>query len=264
MTATSRRRAQCRALVLLGVLLAGPARAEAPRVLTVAAAANLKPALDPIATLYRARNPGVDLRITYGASGTFVAQIQARAPFDLFLSADADYPAAVAGKGLADGKPFTYAFGRLVVWTPAGVSLDLAGRGLAALLDPSVKKIAIGNPAVAPYGRAARAALEQAGLLAALKDRLVLGQSVGQAAGFAQTGAAQAAILPASLVRVPPLSMQGRAWGLPPGSYPPVEQAGVVLKGASQPPLARDFAAFLVGEESRRVFARLGYTLPPR
>jgi molybdate transport system substrate-binding protein len=264
MTGTSRRRTLPGALVLMGVLLSSPVRADAPRVLTVAAAANLKPALDPIVTLYRDRNPGVDVRITYGASGTFFAQIQARAPLDLFLSADAEYPAAVAGKGLSDGKPFTYAFGKLAVWTPAGVSLDLAHRGLAALLDPSVKKIAIGNPAVAPYGRAARAALEQAGLLAALKDRLVLGQSVGQAAQFAQTGAAQAAILPASLVRVPPLSMQGRAWVLPPGSHPVVEQAGVVLKGASQPALARDFAAFLVSEEARRTFARLGYTLPPR
>ncbi len=260
----SRRRSLAGLVAGLVAAAALPARADDARTLTVAAAANLKPALDEIAAAFHAGHPGADVRVTYGASGTFFAQIRSGAPFDVFLSADAEYPAALVENGLADGKAFTYAFGRLAVWTPGAPSLDLAGRGLAALVDPAVRKIAMANPAVAPYGRAGRAALEKAGVYDAVKDRLVLGQSVGQAAQFAQVGAAQAAILPASLATTPPLSAEGRAWLVPVGLHPPVEQAGVVVRGTRQAALAREFVAFLSGDEARAVFLRLGYALPAR
>ena len=148
-------------------------------------------------------NPGVEVSATYGASGTFLAQIANGAPFDLFLSADAEFPAKAVEKGLADGAAFPYAYGRLVVWVPRGTLPDLEKQGLAALAAPSVQKIAIANPDVAPYGRAARAALERAGLLDSVKDRLVMGQNVSQAAQFVESGNAQAAFLPLSLTRVP-------------------------------------------------------------
>jgi len=251
-------------VVSLVLALLAPAWAGAVETstLSVAAAANLKSAFEEVARLFQAKHPGVEVKATFGASGTFFAQIANGAPFDLFLSADSEFPAKVVEQGLADGKAFTYAYGKLVVWVPKDSKLDLDGKGLAALADPSVRKIAIANPDVAPYGRAARAALEKAGVYESVKARLVMGQNVNQAAQFAQSGNAQAAFLPLSLASVPPLSTEGRAWLVPPGSHPRVEQAGVVLQGTKQPALARELAAFLVGDAARQVFARNGYDLP--
>jgi molybdate transport system substrate-binding protein len=252
------------ALVLALSCIPGLAAAAGPRVLTVAVAASLKPAFEELAARFQVLNPGVQVRPTYGASGTFFAQLANGAPFDLFLSADAGFPARIVEKGLADGKAFAYAQGRLVVWVPAGSPIDLENRGLAALGDPTVRKIAIANPDVAPYGRAAREALERAGLLAALQPRLVSGQGVAQAAQFVESGSAQAGFLPLSLARAPPLSAKGRAWEVPPGSHAPIEQAGVVLRSARQPALARALVAFLTGDEGRAILARNGYGLPAR
>jgi molybdate transport system substrate-binding protein len=251
-------------LAFLVVALLAPAWAGAgeTRTLSVAAAANLKPALEEITRLFQARNPGVEVKVTFGASGTFFAQIANGAPFDLFLSADSEYPAKAVEHGLAEGKAFTYAYGRLVVWVPKGSRLDLDAKGLAALADPSVRRIAIANPEVAPYGRAARAALEKAGVYESVKARIVMGQNVNQTAQFAQSGNVQAAFLPLSLAGVSPLSTEGRTWLVPPASYPRVEQAGVVLKGTKDPALARELAAFLVGDAARQVLARHGYELP--
>jgi molybdate transport system substrate-binding protein len=252
--------------IFLSATLSAPALAGAvePRVLSVAAAANLKPAFEEIASQFQARNPGVEVKATFGASGTFFAQIANGAPFDLFLSADSEFPARLVAQGLADGKAFPYAYGKLVVWVPKDSKLDLAGRGLAALADPSVLKIAIANPDVAPYGRAARAALEKAGLSDTLKARIVMGQNVNQAAQFVQSGNAQAAFLPLSLAKVPPLSVEGRSWLVPPASYPRVEQAGVVLHAAKQGALAREMAAFLASDAARQVLERYGYELPAK
>ena len=240
-----------------------PATAAEPRSISVAAAANLKPAFEEITKLFQAKT-GVEVKSTFGASGTFFAQIANGAPFDLFLSADSAYPAKMVEQGLADGKAFPYAYGKLVVWVPKSSTLDLEGKGLAALANPSVQKIAIANPNVAPYGRAAKAAMEKAGVFGAVKERVVMGQNVNQAAQFVQSGAAQAAFLPLSLARVPPLSEQGRAWVVPADMYPRVEQAGVVIKGTKQPALARELAAFMLGDEARGVLARYGYELPGR
>jgi molybdate transport system substrate-binding protein len=254
-----------RALALLA-LVAAPAlaRAAPQRSVAVAVAANLKPAFEELAARFQERHPGVAVRPTYGASGSFFAQLGNGAPFDLFLSADAELPAKVVEQGLADGEAFTYAYGKLVVWVPNGSNLDLAARGLAALADASVRKIAIANPAVAPYGRAARTALERAGLWARLRERVVMGQNVSQTAQFVQSGNAQAGFVPLSLARTPPLSDEGRAWLVPPSSHERIEQAGVVLKGARDLALARDLAAFLLGDAARPVLERHGYGLPAR
>jgi molybdate transport system substrate-binding protein len=254
-----------RALLLSAAFLVPrPASAGEQRSISVAAAANMKPAFEEIATMFQSGHPGVEVKSTFGASGTFFAQIANGAPFDLFLSADSEYPAKMVEQGLADGKPFTYAYGALVVWVPKDSTLDLPGKGLAALADPSVLKIAIANPDVAPYGRAAKASLDKAGILESVKGRIVMGQNVNQAAQFAQSGNAQAAFLPLSLARAPPLSEQGRSWIVPAGAYPRVEQAGVVLQGSRQPALARELAAFVMGDAARQVLARHGYGLPQR
>jgi molybdate transport system substrate-binding protein len=249
-------------LLLAATLPPRAGQAAEPRSLSVAVAANMKPAFEEIAARFQEANPGVEVRATYGASGIFFAQIANGAPFDLFLSADAGFPARVVAQGLAEGKVFTYAIGKLVVWVPKDSRVDLQRKGLQALVDPSVRKVAIANPEVAPYGRAARTALERAGLLATLQARIVTGQSVGQAAQFAESGSAQAAFLPLSLTLVPPLSAAGRTWAVSSTSHEPIEQAGVVLRGARHPALARELAAFLRSEAVRGILLRNGYSLP--
>jgi len=255
-----------RVLVALFACLPGaPAPAlAAPRLLTVAAASNLEPVLKEAVRQFEAAHPGVTVRTTLGASGRFFAQIQQGAPFDLFLAADARYPAQLVEAGLASGKDFPYALGRLAIWVPADSPLDLEKEGLSSLLHLSVRRVALGNPAVAPYGVAAEEALREAGLLERVKPKWVLGESVAQAAQFALSGSAQAAFLPLSLVIAPPLSVQGRHRTLPATSHRPIVQAGVVLKGAREPELARTFVDWLLGPAGRALLARYGYELPAR
>jgi molybdate transport system substrate-binding protein len=248
-------------LALFAAALAVPLAARAaPRPLAVAAAANLKPAMDRLERAFEAANPGVDVAVTAGASGAFFAQIRNGAPFDLFFSADREYPAKLVAEKLGS-EEVVYAVGRLVVWTPRRSTLDVAGRGLAALADPAVRRIALANPAVAPYGRAAVAALEAAGIHDAVRDRLVLGQSVAQAAQFAESGAADVALVPASLALAPALA-GGNVYPVPPGSHPPLEQSALVLAGARDPALARAFLSFVTGPSGRDILTRAGYALP--
>jgi molybdate transport system substrate-binding protein len=252
-----------RVIVGLCLLLAAPALAEAPRkTITVAAAANLRLAAEELKKGFEAARPGVEVALTFGASGTFFSQIENGAPFDLFLSADREYPAKLIAAGLgAAADERVYAFGKLVAWLPPGSALDLDGKGLAALGDPGVKKIAIANPATAPFGRATEAALEASGVLAAVKQKLVMGTSVAQAAQFASTGAADVAFLPWSLTFAKELSA-GRVVQVPEALYPRIEQSGIVLSSSRAPGRARAFLSFVTGEQGRAVLARYGYGLP--
>ncbi len=252
-----------RSLLVLALLAAVPALArDAKRPLAVAAAANLKAAAEELRRAFEADNPGVAVGLTFGASGTFFAQIQNGAPFDVFLSADREYPAKVIAARLgAATDERIYALGKLVAWRPPGSTVDLEQRGLAALADPAVKRIAIANPAVAPFGRATERAFEAAGIHGAVKDKLVLGTSVAQAAQFATTGAADVAFLPRSLTFGKELA-GGKVFLVPEALYPKIEQSGIVLGTARDPALARAFLAFLTGEEGRAILARYGYGLP--
>jgi molybdate transport system substrate-binding protein len=252
-----------RALVALALLLSAPTLAEgAKKAVTVAAAANLKTAAEELKKAFEAEHPDVEVALSFGASGTFFAQIQNGAPFDVFLSADREYPARVIEAKLgAAADERVYAFGKLVAWVRPGAALDLEKKGLAGLTDPAVRKIAMANPAVAPFGRATEAAFEAAGIRDAVKEKLVLGTSVAQTAQFATTGAADVAFLPYSLTFAKELA-GGRIWFVPERLYPRIEQSGIVLAGAKEPALARAFLAFLTGEKGRAILGRYGYGLP--
>lgn len=228
----------------------------------VAAAADLKFALDAVFAATAASTRGIRPAVTYGSSGSFYAQIENGAPFDLFLSADAEYPRRLAASGLADGDPFLYAVGRIALWVPARSSLDIAALGLRALLDPSIRKVAIANPRHAPYGRAAEAAMKSLGVLDAVKEKLVLGENVGQAAQFVQSGAADAGVIALSLALVPQMRSAGRYVEIPPESYPPMDQGGIVLKGAREPAAARALRDALLGTRGRAVLREYGFFLP--
>jgi molybdate transport system substrate-binding protein len=246
-------------LALLPALAAGrPAPGGA---LAVAAASNLKLAADELRRGFEQAHPGAKVNVTLGASGTLVAQIRNGAPFDLFLSADRDDPRRLVQEGLTAGPEVIYAVGRLVVWTRAGSRLPLERDGLRALAGPGVGKVAMPNPSVAPYGRAAEAALRAAGVWEAVRRRLVLGQNVSQTAQFAASGAADAALIPLSLTYAPELR-EGRAFHVPPATYPPQVQAAVILRGARDPAIAREFLAYVTGTAGRVVLRRYGYELP--
>ena len=252
-----------RLALALVLLLAAPALAEAPgKTVSVAAAANLKTAAEELKKGFEAEQPDVEVTLTLGASGTFFSQIQNGAPFDLFLSADREYPAKVIAAELgAPADEHVYAFGKLVAWLPPASTLDLDEKGLTALADPGVKRIAIANPAVAPFGRATEAALEASGVIDAVKEKLVMGTSVAQAAQFATTGAADVAFLPYSLTFGKELSA-GRVFQVPEALYPRIEQSGIVLSSSKEPVLARAFLAFITGEKGRAILAKYGYGLP--
>ena len=249
-----------RLFLVLAALAALPAQAVARRPLTVAAAANLRPALRELTEAFERVEPRAEVRVTLGASGTLFAQVQNGAPFDVFLSADRDLPRRLVEARLG-GPEVVYALGRLVVWTPRGSPLGVERAGLRALAAAGVRRIAVANPAVAPYGRAAIAALRAAGVLDAVRGRLVYGESVAQAAQFAATGAADAALLPASLALDPPLS-GGSAVPVSPSLHPPLEQSAVVLARAREPELARAFLAFVTGPGGREILRRRGYEVP--
>jgi molybdate transport system substrate-binding protein len=229
----------------------------------VAAAADLKFAFDDIAAAFRRAHPDIQVRPTYGSSGNFFAQLQNRAPFDLFLSADVDYPRRLIERGdAAPDSLFVYAVGHIVLWVPRSSSLAVEQLGTATLSDPAVRKIAIANPRFAPYGRAAEAALKKLGLYDRVQDRLVLGDNVAQAAQFVQTGAADIGIIGLSQALAPTLRDAGRYWEIPTEAYPRMEQGGVILSWAKDRAGAETLRAFVTGTEGRGLLRRYGFALP--
>jgi molybdate transport system substrate-binding protein len=224
--------------------------------LSIAAAADLQFALAEAAGQFHQANPRSDVAIDYGSSGNFYAQIRNGAPFDMFLSADVQYPRLLAQEGLArKDSVFVYAAGRLAVWVPSLSSLDPA----TALRDPAVRRIAIANPQHAPYGRAAEAALRHMGLYASVEKKLVLGENISQALQFVQSGAADVGVVALSLAVAPAVRSQGRYWEVPLDAYPKMEQGGVILKDSAA---ARAFRAWLLAPAGRRLLKQYGFSLP--
>jgi molybdate transport system substrate-binding protein len=242
---------------------AGRPRAREPRTLTVAAASDLKFALDDVVARFHERHADITVKVAYGSSGNFYAQLKNRGPFDVFLSADVAYPRMLIEQGLAlKETEFLYALGRIVVWVPNESSLDPPRFGIAVLLDPSVRKIAMANPRFAPYGRAAEAALKNLGVYDRVQERLVLGDNVAQTAQFAQTGAANVGIIAQSLALAPALRDKGRYWVVPLDAYPPIEQGGVVLSWARDKEAALALRSFVTGAEGRAILSAHGFVLP--
>jgi len=206
---------------------------------------------------------GRGVRLAFGASGNLRRQIADGAPFELFLSADEGYADALVREKRTLDAGVVYAVGRLVLFVPNGspIKLDatLADLG-AALRDGRLRKLAIANPALAPYGRAAQQALERADLWQRAEAHLVQGENISQAAQFAASGAAQAGIIAYSLTREPGIAERGRFVLLPACDHAPLAQKMVLLKGASA--TARAFEAFVQSAKARAIFARYGFEAP--
>jgi molybdate transport system substrate-binding protein len=233
--------------------------------LNIAAASDLKFALDELVTAFHAEHPVTRVTVTYGSSGNFYGQLVNRAPFDLFLSADIDYPRRLAEKGLAlDSDVFHYAQGRIVLWTPHRTSLNIEQLGIQSLVEPAVRKIAIANPRHAPYGVAAVAAMKSLGVYEQVHRKLVYGENIAQTAQFVESGAADVGILARSLVLAPELRDAGRSWEIPSEAYPSIEQGGLILSWTKDAHAARVFRDFMLGKSGRAVLERFGFLLPER
>lgn len=246
-------------LALAGLLCLGSAHAADS--LTVAAASDLSLCLDELNAAFKQTRPGVEIKATTGSSGNFLAQIKNGAPFDVFLSADMSYPRELVKDGQADESSLTlYATGHLVLWsTNPGVDVS---QGLAVLSTGAVKKFAIANPDVAPYGRAARAALQSAGLWDKLQGKLVSGENIAQTAQFVQTGNVDAGIVALSLVKAPKMSGVGHYYPIAENQYPVLEQGGVITSHGKGNPAARAYIEFLRSPAARAVLDKYGFLLP--
>jgi molybdate transport system substrate-binding protein len=230
--------------------------------ITVAAAADLSTALPEIVASYT-KQSGQTVKLSFGSSGNLTTQIENGAPFDIFFSADENYPVQLIEKGLADKESlYRYAVGRLVLWVPNDVQLDVQKLGIQTLLDPAIKKISIANPLHAPYGRAAEAALKHLGVYDQISAKLVLGENISQAAQFVESGNAQAGLIALSHALSPSLKDKGHYWTVPLDAYPTLNQAAVVLSKSKQQAAARKFLDFVRGPEGTSLLKSYGFSLP--
>jgi molybdate transport system substrate-binding protein len=259
---TARRSALATLVVALASSFGGREIHAQKHEVSIAAAADLQFAMKDLANRFE-KATGNTLHLTYGSSGNFFSQLQNGAPFDLFFSADTDYPNKLQNSGLTEpGSMFHYAVGRIVIWTPASSTLDVVNQTWNVLLDASVSKIAIANPEHAPYGRAAVAAMQAAGIYEKVKAKLVFGENISQAAQFVQSGNAQAGIIALTLA-ISPSMKDGKRWDIPAGSYPAIEQAVVMLKNARDKDTARAFLEFVNSESGRTTLAKYGFAISP-
>lgn len=227
--------------------------------ITVAAAADLKFAMDEIVTSFNKSHSGNEVDVVYGSSGKFFTQIQQDAPYHLYFSADINYPRELVKKGLTASPVTPYAVGRIVLWSN---SLDATKMTLAHLADPKIAKIAIANPRHAPYGKRAEEALRAAGMWDKVQSKLVFGENIAHTAQFVQTGNAQIGIIALSLALNPQLAKKGGYVLIPDTLHQPLEQGYVITKRGADKPLAKQFAQYMTFRETRRIMTKYGFVLP--
>lgn len=250
-----------RLLVTMLVWTCFPASCTSQEI-TVAAAADLQFVMQQIAARFE-KESGTKVKVVYGSSGNFLQQIENGAPIDIFFAANVDYPQKLQAAGLTEpGSYYLYARGKLVIWLPNESKADV-GLGIRALLDPSVKKVAIANPEHAPYGQAAVAALRSQRVYEEIKGKLVLGENVSQAASFVSSGAADAGLVPLSLALSPDLKDKGRYTEIPARDYPAIEQACVILAASKNKVAARQFVALIKTSAVAQLFRSSGFDVPP-
>ncbi len=245
------------------LLLALPAlQARAEDGPAVAAAASLRPALDEIATQYE-KKTGVKPRITYGATGNLVQQIEKGAPFQILFAADDESVKKLAKESLTEGEPKMFARGQVALVAPNGspVIVEPTLVGLTQAINMGkMAHFAIANPDIAPYGRAAREVLQKAGLWDQLSGKIVQGDNVGQAAQFTTTGAAEAGIIALSLALSPEMAPKIKFAVIPEAWHEPIDHGMALIKGAGEG--ARAFAAYVTGPEGSAALGRNGFAVP--
>lgn len=231
--------------------------------LAVAAASDLQTALPRLLADFE-KSTGRTTMASFGSSGTLFAQIQNGAPFDVFFSADIDYPRRLVTAGQADADSlFMYATGRVVLWTRADSGIDIR-KGLAILLDARVRRIAVANPELAPYGRAAVAALKSANIYDSVTGKLVFGDNISQTAQLAQSANADVGLIAHSLALNDTMKGSGTFIDLPASTCPPVVQGMVIVSASRNKSGARALLQYVKGPEAQRTLHVLGFGAPPR
>ena len=229
--------------------------------ITVAAAADLQSVMQDITSRFQ-KETGKNVKLIYGSSGNFFQQLQNGAPFDMFFSANVDYPKKLEAAGLTElGTFYQYAVGKIVVWVPSDSKLDVSS-GLRSLLNPSIKKIAIANPQHAPYGQAAVAAMKKENIYDKVADKFVLGENISQTASFVVSGSADVGVVALSLALSPNMKDKGRYAEISTDEYPPIEQACVVLKSSQQKDTAKAFLNFIKTPAVGDLFRTYGFAVP--
>jgi molybdate transport system substrate-binding protein len=243
---------------LLSGLSAGICKAQE---ITVAAAADLQFVMQEVAARFQ-KETGKTVKPIYGSSGNFFQQVQNGAGFDMFFSANLDYPKKLEAAGLTEpGTLYEYAVGKIVIWVPNDSKLDVTS-GLQSLLNASINKIAIANPQHAPYGQAAVAALKKESVYDKIAGKFVLGENISQTASFVVSGSADAGIVALSLALSPNMKDKGRYAEIPADDYPPIEQACVILKSSQQKDTARAFLDFIKTPAIGQLFRTYGFAVP--
>jgi molybdate transport system substrate-binding protein len=240
-----------------------PRAPQAPTKIRVAAATDLRSCLDALTDAFQIEHPNFDLLPTFGASGLLLTQLKSGLETDLYLSADIAYAHDLAAAGLAaEADVFESGLGRLVIWVRNESPIDVVTLGAEALLDTSVRRVAIANPVHAPYGRAAVAALEHLGLHDRLKEKLAIGENAAQAAQYVESGAAEVGILPMALAKGTRLSERGRFWVVPDDAHPPIRHGGAIHARAIDREATVAFRDFLLSPAGRAILARYGFEFP--
>ncbi len=232
----------------------------------IAAAADLEPVLPPILQQFQ-QTTGIHVDATYQASAALTTQIENGAPFDVFLSANLDYPRKLIAAGVAQGiegsadVPVIYATGTLVLWTRNGSALGPPSLDL--LRNPALKRLALANPDRAPYGKAAVAALKKLGLYDALKPRFAIAENISQAAQFVDSGNADAGLISLTSAKTPRLSSSGSYIEIPSDDYPPIEQGAVLVSKSIERAAAKKFLQFLMSAPIQEQLAKNGLKAGP-
>ncbi|RFC36415.1 MAG: molybdate transport system substrate-binding protein [Candidatus Nitrotoga sp. LAW] len=229
--------------------------------ITIVAASSIKFAMTDIVNKFNAEHHNNEVKPIYGASGKFTSQIQNGAPFDMFFAADTNFPQILKIEGLTSTDPVVYAIGKLVIWSS---TMDATKLTLQKLSEPAIRKLAIANPELAPYGMRAKEAMKSAGVWEKIKDKLVFGENVEHTAQMVSTGAADAGIIPLSLALNPAMVKQGGYSLIDDGIHEPLAQAFVITKRAKGSALARQFAAYFQTPEARKIMESYGFVVPKK
>jgi molybdate transport system substrate-binding protein len=245
--------------MLVALCICAPVIADAE--VHVATASDLVYCMQELNAEFRKARSDIDIVVSVGSSGTFFAQIRNGAPFDLFLSADMEFPRRLIEEGVAEkGSLAPYAIGRIVLWTTRA-DIDLRG-GISVLTDKAISRIAIANPEHAPYGRAAKAAMEKAGIWNTVQPKVVFGENISQARQFIQSGNADIGIIALSLAMAPVVQGIGKYTLIPQDAHPRLEQGAVLTVRGAKNPEAQAYMEFLKSLQARSIFEKYGFILP--
>ena len=249
-----------RAIVITITLALSPNIAMAENI-TIAAAASIKNAMADIVSKFNAEHHNDYVKVIYGSSGKFTTQIQNGAPFDMLFSADTNFPQVLRKEGLTSSDPVIYAIGRLVIWSS---TTDASKLTLQKLADLNIRKVAIANPDVAPYGMRAKEAMKAAGVWEKLQSKLVFGENIEHAAQMASSGAADVAIIALSQARIPAIAKQGAYSLIDDRLHESLAQAFVITKRAKDSALAQRFSSYVQESGARKIMQGYGFVLPEK